>query len=54
MHAPKRITWIISLILGVLSIVGYFVAIPFVSLHLFWFMTAAWVVLLVGVFIKGL
>jgi len=54
MNAPKKITWWISLILGVLSLVAYFVAIPFVTVNLYWFMAAGWFLLILATFIKGL
>lgn len=51
--APKKLLWLISVILGVLSLVAYFVAIPFVSTYVFWFMGAAWLLLVVGTSMKG-
>jgi len=54
MQAPKKLTWFISLIVGAVAIVSYFVFIPFVSLHLFWFLGAAWLLLILGTIFKGL
>ena len=54
MNAPKKITWLISLVLIVLGIVGKFVAIPFVSANLFWFLAIGGVLLLLGTLLKGL
>ncbi len=36
LNAPTKIVWIIAVILGVLSLVGRFVAIPFVSANIYW------------------
>jgi len=54
LNAPKKLTWLIALILGVLSLVSYFVAIPFVSLNLYWFMGAGWLLLILSTFLKGM
>jgi len=54
LNAPSRISWIISLILGLLSILSYFVAIPFVTVNLYWFMGAGWLLLILATFLKGL
>ncbi len=52
--APKFITFIIAAILAVLAIVANFVAIPFVSAYAFYFLLAGFVLLVLGLFIKGL
>lgn len=52
LNAPTKIVWIISLILGLLSLLARFVVIPFVSLHLFWFMGLAWLILILATFLK--
>ena len=54
MNAPKKITWFISLILGVLSLIAYFVAIPFITVNLYWFMGAGWLLLIIATLFKGL
>ena len=54
LNAPKQITWLIAVILGVLGLIGYFVAIPVVSIHAFWFVFAGFVLLALGSFVKGL
>lgn len=51
---PKKIVFIISLILAIISIVATFVDIPVVSDHYeYWIMLAAWAILAAGVFLKG-
>lgn len=54
LSAPSRISWIISLSLGLLSLLSYFVAIPFVTVNLFWFMGAGWLLLVLATFLRGL
>ena len=51
---PKKIVWWISLILGVVGLVGKFVAIPFISAYAFWFVLVALVLLLLANVMKGL
>ena len=53
LSAPKQIVWIISLILGVLGIIGKFVAIAVVSANAFWLVTVGFVLLILGTFLKG-
>jgi hypothetical protein len=54
LSAPNRVSWIISLILGLLSLLSYFSVVPFVTAHLFWFMAAGWLLLLLATVMKGL
>ena len=50
---PKKIVFIIALILAVLAVVSVFVAIPFVSTYSFWVAFAAWALLAAGNYFKG-
>ena len=54
LNAPKQITWWIAIILGVLGVIGTFVAIPFVSCYAIWFVVVGLVLLALGNFLKGL
>ncbi len=54
LNAPTHITWIVSLILGLLSLLSYFVAIPFVTVNMYWFMGAGWLLLILATFLRGL
>lgn len=54
LNAPTRITWLVSLILGLLSLLSYFVAIPFVTVNMYWFMGLGWLLLVLATFLKGL
>lgn len=54
MNAPKKVTFLISLIVAALGIVSQFINIPFVSANNFWFVSAGYVLLMLGCFLKGL
>lgn len=51
---PKKIIWILSLIIAVVSIVAQFVFIPYVSAYSFWVMGVAWLLMFIGVTFKGI
>jgi len=53
LNAPKKWVWWLSLILVVVSIVGYFVSIPFVTTYKFWIMGVAWLLVFLGTCLKG-
>ena len=53
-NAPRKLTVLIAIILGILALVGYFVAIPFITVYAFWILFAGFVVLLAGSLLKGL
>jgi hypothetical protein len=53
-NAPKFMVWVVGVGIGVLGILGYFVAIPFVTLHAFWFVVVGFVILALGSVIKGM
>ncbi len=55
LNAPKKIVWLLSLILAVVSLVGNFVALPVVNgIVVYWLLFAAWILLFLGSFIKGM
>ena len=53
LNAPKKIVWLISLIIAVLAIISTFVVIPFITINAFWVMGVAWLLLLLATFLKG-
>jgi hypothetical protein len=53
LSAPKKEVWIIAVVLGILGIVGTFIAIPFVTAYAFWFVVVGFVLLVLGTFLKG-
>lgn len=50
---PKKSTFWISVILAVLGLIGKFVAIPFVTANAFWFVIVGFVILALGLLLKG-
>ena len=54
LSAPQKTTWLIALIVGVLGILGTFVTIPVVSGIAFWLVAAAFVLLVLATYLKGL
>jgi hypothetical protein len=52
--APKMLTFWIALILGVLGFLGKLTTIPFVTPYDFWFVFVAFVLLVLGLLVKGL
>jgi predicted membrane channel-forming protein YqfA (hemolysin III family) len=53
-NAPKRVTFWISLVLGLLGVIGSIVPIPFVSTIAPWVLALGWLLLTLGCFVKGL
>ena len=50
---PKKIVFLISLILFIISLVAHFVDIPFATQYQYWIMLVAYVLLAAGVALKG-
>jgi hypothetical protein len=50
---PKQSTFWISVVLAALGLIGSFVTIPFVSGFAFWFVLVGYVVLFLGLVLKG-
>ena len=49
LNAPKQITWIIALILGVVGILANITSIPVITAAIgFWLLVVAWVLLLIA------
>jgi hypothetical protein len=53
LSAPKQVTWIIALILGIVGIVGQ-VAIPALSGYGIWILAVGWVLLILATLFEGL
>lgn len=51
--APKKITWMIGLILGLLGIIGHYAQIEFLTEHNYVLLLAGFIVLAVGTTFKG-
>ncbi len=54
LSAPKKIAWIIAVVLGILGIIGRFITVPVISAHAFWLVTAGFAILAVATFFKGI
>ena len=55
LSAPKQITWIIALILGIVGILATLVTLPVITPALgFWLVVAAWALLLIATITHGL
>lgn len=53
LNAPKKIVWLISLILVVLCVIGHFIHIPVVTQYQFWGLLIGWALLFLGTTLKG-
>ena len=53
LSAPKQSLWMVAVVLGVLGVLGNFVAIPVVTVNAFWFVTVGFAVLVLGTAFKG-
>jgi len=54
LSAPTQPVFLISLVVGVLAILGLFVVIPFVSANATWLLIAAFVLLVLGNLLNNL
>ena len=54
LSAPKKVTWWIAVILGVLGILSTFISLPLVSANAFWFVAIGFVLLALATLLKGL
>jgi heme/copper-type cytochrome/quinol oxidase subunit 1 len=54
LNPPKKITFWISVLLGVLALVGAIVNIPFLSAYAFWVLFIGFLLLVLSLLIKGL
>ncbi len=51
---PKVLTFWIAVVLGLLGFIGTLITIPLVSTYAFWFLFAGFVLLVLGLLVKGL
>jgi hypothetical protein len=53
-NAPKKVTWWVAVVLGVLGILGNFVpGIPLISTYNFLFLVVGFILLALGTILKG-
>jgi hypothetical protein len=54
LNPPTKLTFWISVVLAVLGLLGTIITIPFVSGLAFWFVLVGYVVLVLGLLVKGM
>jgi hypothetical protein len=54
LSAPKQVTWLVAVILGVIGLIAQLVTIPVLSGLAFWLVLIALVILVVATYIPGL
>ena len=54
LSAPKNVTWIIAVVIGLLGFISNFVAIPVICGFGFWMLFIGFALLAVATFIEGL
>jgi hypothetical protein len=54
LNAPKKLTWWIAVVAGVLGIIASFVSIPVLSGISFWLVALGFVLLALATYLKGL
>ncbi len=54
LNAPKKNTWLVAVVIGVVGIIAKFVTIPFISIYAFWLVVVAFVLLALATYLKGL
>ena len=54
LSSPKKVTWWIAVIVGVIGIIVQFVSIPILSSLSFWLVVVAFVLLALATYLKGL
>ncbi len=54
LNAPKNVTWLVALILGVLGLIGKLATVGFLTTYAFWFVFVGLVLLLLATYLKDL
>lgn len=54
LSAPKKITWLIALVLGVLGLLGSYGIVTALAGYSFWLVTIAWAILILATLLKDL
>jgi len=54
LNAPKKIIWLISLLVGLLGVIFSVVTVPFLTTISFWLVVIAWLLLILATYLKGL
>ena len=51
---PKKSTFWISVIIAAIGFLGVIVSIPFISTYAFWFLFVGYIILVLGLLVKGI
>lgn len=54
LSAPKQVTWIVAVVLGVLGLLGNFVTLPIIGGFAFWLLFLGFAILAVATIMEGL
>ncbi len=54
LNAPRKITWLVALVIAVIGLIGYLVTIPVITGLAFWLVLIAAVLLLLATYMEGL
>ncbi|MDB5542628.1 MAG: hypothetical protein JWQ89_4355 [Devosia sp.] len=53
LNAPSQTLFIVAVVIAVIALLGQIIAIPFVSVYAFWILLLAFIILAVGVMMRG-
>jgi hypothetical protein len=54
LNPPKRGTWLIALMAGILAIASRFTSLPFITDNNFWILAAGWLLLILATYLRDL
>jgi hypothetical protein len=54
LSAPTLVTFLVSLALAIIALIGHFAKIDFITLYHFWIAIVAYVLLAIGCLVKGM
>jgi len=54
LSAPKQVTWLIAVALGLAGVLGKFGALAVLAQYAFWLMAAGWLLLVLATLLEGL
>lgn len=53
LSAPKKLTWYVSLVFGLVALIASIISVPFVSTNAVWFALIGWLLLILATLLKG-
>jgi hypothetical protein len=54
LSAPKQVTWLVAVVLGLVGLLGNFGALAVFAQYAFWLMAAGWLLLVLATLLQGL